>query len=142
MRSISAAAIEPIEFRQRVPRHPVAQVMRGMQIVEQEQRPENPGVLDDRRSPLDLGHGAMFGERTHQREARARIDEARDIEESGIRQTATTQIRTGAHKTRWRARVRRAPRSPRQASRNRSRIRHPSSKGGSKAIRPRSVVRT
>ena len=71
--------IEPIEFWQLIPRQPVAQVMRRMEIVEQEQRPENPCVLDDRRAPLGLGHGAMFGERTHHGEARAGIDEAGDV---------------------------------------------------------------
>ena len=47
-----------------------------MQIVEQEQRPQNPGVLDDRRATLRLGHGPMLGERAHHGKARAGIDEA------------------------------------------------------------------
>ena len=54
--------VEPIELRQPIPGQPVTQVMRRMQVVEQEQRPQDEGVLDDRRAPLRFGHGAMFGE--------------------------------------------------------------------------------
>src|SRR5271154_201468 len=38
-------AIETIEFRDLVPGQSAAQVMRGMQVVEQEKRPKHPGVL-------------------------------------------------------------------------------------------------
>src|SRR5262249_19551541 len=41
--------IEAVEFGNLVPGQAVAQVMRRMQVVEQEQRPQNPGVFDDRR---------------------------------------------------------------------------------------------
>jgi len=75
--------IEAVEFWKLVPGQSVAQVMRRMEVVEQEQRPQNLGVFDDRRPTLRLGHGAMFGERAHHGEARPRIDEAGDVEPKG-----------------------------------------------------------
>ena len=46
-------AVQPVEGRELIPRQAAAQVMGDMQIVEEEERPEDAGVLDDR--------GASFG---------------------------------------------------------------------------------
>src|SRR6202050_5532861 len=54
--------------------------MRRMQVVEQEKRPENSSVLDNRRSLAHLLLGAMLGEGANQGEAHAGIDEARNID--------------------------------------------------------------
>src|ERR1700723_68748 len=73
-------AIEAIEFRDLVPGQPAAQVVGGMQVVEQEKRPENSSVLDNRRSLAHLLLGAMLGEGANHGEAQAGIDKARDID--------------------------------------------------------------
>src|ERR1700691_1453015 len=73
-------AIEAIEFRDLIPGQPAAQVMRRMQVVEQEKRSENSSVLDNRRSLAHLLLGAMLGEGANHGEAQAGIDKARDID--------------------------------------------------------------
>src|ERR1700677_748550 len=73
-------AIEAVEFRDLIPGQPAAQVMRRMQVVEQEKRTENSGVLDYRGSLAHLLLGAMLGEGADHSEAHARIDKARDID--------------------------------------------------------------
>src|SRR5258708_29952500 len=54
--------------------------MRRVEVIEEEERPKDPGILDDGDALANVGRGAVLGKGADEEKRRAGIDERRDVE--------------------------------------------------------------